>query len=155
MTPTGMTPLSRVRERALNLQLAQDAMMLEDARAMLAENRRVVREHNTLMLGLPRAPLEADDMIHVGDVHQYPSPPAAAPRQQSSSATPWVAAGIASVIAAALGGSYLGSLRGNGQTPSAPPPAEIKPATRDIDIKWRVNPETGKVETDVRPGGQP
>lgn len=104
----GTTRLEKVIGRGQALQLADNAMHLDDVSKVLAESRRQVRTHN----GGPAA--EEDSMIHIGDVNYAASdltppgfdrkPPTAAPSILPSLAKGLIGAGLlASGIGAPIG----------------------------------------------------
>lgn len=117
--------LERLQEQWLKVRMADHLRLMEDNQRVLdtatADDQALRRQRhafrNLELQQLGGAPADGpafaaaeDDMgisidSPVSTNHYYPPPPPARP-----SAAPWVAAGLATVVAAALGGSYLGSL---------------------------------------------
>ena len=116
----------------LKVRMANHVRLVQDNQRVLdtsvAEDRAVrqqrhrMREHQMNQMGVPGSTslkFPEDDMAisidsPVSTNHYYPPQPVT-----RSGVAPWIATGLATVIAAGLGGSYLGSLL-NRPTPTAP-----------------------------------
>lgn len=103
-------------QRVLDTSVAED-------RAVRAQRHRM-REYQMDRMGVPgNTTLEFPKEDEMGDIkidspdthnHYYPQPPCAPGK------APWIAAGLATVVAAALGGSLLGGLWNKPPPPAAP-----------------------------------
>lgn len=131
------------------LKLAHEALMLDDAQAVLAEDRRATRAHRDQMgarSSPPSSALEDGMGIHVGDqiVHQ------AAPAPPPAGISKLVALALAAASLLGGGGLGLGIASLLRSAPAAAPVnAPAGPQSRDLRVKWWI--EHGKIKTAVEP----
>lgn len=108
------------------IQLAHQAMMLNDANQLLAINRQQLKSHGRMMCDLPQ--LDEEPMgIHIGDVNVQPPP---APARNGSIMKMVIEAGLgAALLATGAGGAFgLAALLR---------PVALAPAVPiDIEIPW-------------------
>ena len=124
-----MASWESILKRWAGLRTAHQAVLLEDASKVLAQDRAMTKAHNQKALGT--ADDAGDDMIHVGDSvqHVYPQPP-------KSGIPGWAATllGAAAGVGIASGGLLLRDRL------SAPEPTEL-------EIKYWI--EDGRLKTEV------
>jgi len=152
--PANDSPISAAakwaRQKA-GLAVAHEAVLLDDAKQLLASDRDATRAHQQ-QTNPPAAGGEGDGMIHVGDqtIHQHvPPPPASSvPRLLAAAALAGLGLGGAGLGAGAA--AYL--LRPAAPAATAPgAPAPPPPKTEEVELQIRWWVEDGAVKTDVQP----
>jgi len=122
--------------KIVKLRLGHEAVMVDDAKKVLAEGRRLTRRHNdTLLFDDTDKTNEEDSLIDLSETHVYNQPP-----KGSSKTMPLVLAGAAlgaSVLGLPLVGAYIAN-----KIPKAVKTAVEKPAPKvedkDTNTKYRL-----------------
>lgn len=146
-------PIAKVPRQWAGLKLAHEALMLDDAQAVLAEDRRATRAHRDQMAlsnAPPPAPASEGEMgIHVGDqiVHQ-------APVAAGGGLPRWAATAL--TVAGLLGGGGLGvGVASLLRPPALPAPQQPQqqpqqpPRDRELRVRWWM--EDGQLKSIVEP----
>lgn len=120
------------------LEIARQAMLLEDAQSVLQLQREVARQHQATSLGVP---LEAEPaVIKIGDTHthNYPTqPPSATAPSLIRKLMPLLLTG-AGLLAGGIGGAGLVSMLTK--------PASAEWPAKEFDIFWKFDGTDFKVD---------
>lgn len=138
--PENATPIlsPEIVDKWAKVRLAHEAVMLQDAKELLAKDRRATAEHLKTMLRVD-APTEGDDDmggIHIGDVIvTQPNPQQAAPTPTANGKSSWLktAALVALGLATGGAGTAIGGLALNWLFPDKPVVQPSEPSAPGLE----------------------
>lgn len=128
--------LERLIQKWGHARLAHEAVMMEDAQKLLAQNRRGTALQQARMAGVPLQP-EEDSMIHIGDKLEV--------------AAPFAKKGLSLLLGAVLAMSGLGGGLGLAALllPRLSPPTAVPAGPQDFKVDFWM--DQGKLKTEVTP----